>query len=175
MKIILKGVAYFLVMIALLIIFLPKVNLYYALEKEMSKQSVYVSDEKLHDLGISFHIDNASVLFDKLLLAKVEQIRIRPWIFYSSIEADAIQINKEFEDFLPSEIKKFEINYWVFNPLYIKLKGESEESFFYGDVDLLKKTLRIHLRLGNKSEKKYHAMLSRLTPEEGGYLYEYKF
>jgi hypothetical protein len=162
-------------MTALLIVFLPKINLYYAAEKMMAKQNVYISDENLKDKGISFHIENASLLFEKLPLAQVEEIRLRPWILYNSIEVDTIVLNEGFADFLPSEIDTIEVKYWIFNPLYLKLSGQSKESLFYGEVDLLKRTLRIHLRLDVASEKQYKTMLGKLTPEEGGYRYEYKF
>lgn len=175
MRRILKGVSYLLVMTALLIIFLPKINLYYAAEKMMAKQNIYISDEKLKDKGISFHIENASLLFEKLPLAQIEEIRLKPWILYNSIEIDTIRVNDGFTDFLPSEIDIIEVKYWIFNPLYLKLSGQSKESLFYGEVDLLKRILRIHLRLDAASEKQYKSMLSKLTPEEGGYLYEYQF
>ncbi len=162
-------------MIALLIIFLPKINLYYAMEKMMAKKSIYVSDEDLKDRGVSFHIENARVFFEKLPLAQVEAISLKPWILYNSIEVDTIRLNEGFADFLPSKIDKIELKYWVFNPLYLKINGQSKESMFYGDIDLLKRILRIHLRLDAASEKQYKTMLSKLTPEEGGYLYEYKF
>lgn len=170
-----KGILYLLVMAVLLIIFLPKINLYYAAEKMMAKQSVYISDENLKDKGISFHIENASLLFEKLPLAQVEEISLRPWILYNNVTVDTIRLNEGFADFLPSEIDKIQLSYWVFNPLHLKINGQSKESLFYGDIDLLKRTLRVHLRPDTASEKQYKSMLSKLTPEEGGYLYEYKF
>lgn len=170
-----KGVAYLLVMMALLIVFLPKINLYYAAEKLMAKQSISISDETLSDTGVSFHIENARVLFDKLLVAQVQKISLNPWLFYSSVRIDGIRVNEAFADFLPAEIQKVELKHWIFNPLHLTLRAQSEEGFFYGDVDLLKRSLQIHLRLDKAGEKKYQAMLGRLISEEGGYRYEYQF
>jgi len=175
MKKLIKLFSYMLVMLSLLIFFLPKVNLYYAAESIMKKKNIYISDEEVLDKGFTLQLSHAKIFFDKLALAEVQSIRLSPLFFYNVINVDHVLVNEGFSDFLPQGVKNIKVEHFIFNPIKINFRGESEDSHFYGNVNLLKRVLSVHLRLGGKSEKKYGTMLRKLTREEGGYLYEYKF
>ena len=175
MKRLMKILAYLFVMMALLILFLPKINLYYAAEGVMKEQNVYIADEEVHDSGFSLDILNAKIFFDKLELMTVEEITLSPWVIYNVVSLNTVDINEGFSDFLPQEISSLKAEHFVYNPLHIKLSGESTDSFFFGDVDIMQRVISLHLRIGAQSEKKYKTLLRKLTKEEGGYYYEYKF
>jgi len=175
MKRFVKILAYICTMVALLILFLPKTNLYYAAEGLMQEKNIYISDEEVHDSGFSLELINAMIFFDKLELMKVENIKLSPWIVYNVVSLNTVDINEGFSDFLPEEISSLKVEHFFYNPTHIKLSGESTDSFFFGDVDILKRVLSLHLRVGAKSEKRYKVLLEKLTKEEGGYYYEYKF
>ena len=175
MKKLLKFSAYIVVMLALIIFFSPKINLYYLLEEFAVEQNIYVSDEKVADSGFSLNIMNAKVYLDELFLAETEETTLSMWLVYNSFEANNIDLNEGFSDFMPSVIKHIEVEYHILNPISLSLSGESEDSFFYGDINLLERVVQIHLRLGSKSEKRFANSLRALKKEEGGYIYEYKF
>ncbi len=170
MKKILKSFMYLLILIALVIFFLPKTNLYYAAEILMKENHLFISDELVLDKGYALELKNSKLLFDNLDLAEVESIELSPWIFYNTLRLENIRINEGFSDFLPAEIRSVSVQHLVYNPLKLILRGDSDDSFFFGDVDLLERVLVIHLRLGTQSEKKYSNLLGRLNKEEGGYI-----
>jgi hypothetical protein len=175
MKKLLKILAYFVVMLALIIFFSPKINLYYLFEEFAVEQNIYISDEKASDNGLSLNISHAKVYLDELFLAEAEETTLSMWLVYNSFEATNIELNEGFSDFMPAVIKRINVKYHIFNPTLLSLKGESGDSFFYGDVDLLERIIQIHLRLGSQSEKRFSSSLRALKKEEGGYVYEYKF
>ncbi len=175
MKKLLKSLLYLTTMLALIIFFSPKTNLYYLLEEFAMEQNIYVSDEKVIDNGFSLNILNAKLYLDELFLAEAEKTQLSMWLVYNSFEAKNIDLNEGFSDFMPSYIKRVQIKYHIFNPRSLSLSGESSDSFFYGNIDIFKRIIQIHLRLGTKSEKKFAHSLKALKKEEGGYLYEYKF
>lgn len=175
MKKIMKFFIYLLLMLALIILFLPKINLYYAAEVLMKEKNIYISDEDIMDKGYSLELVNANLLFENLALAEVKKIELSFLVLYNVLSLDNIHVNEGFSDFLPQEIKSVRLEHFMYDPMMIKLKGESGESRVYGDIDLLDRVLTLHLRLDAKSEKKYGALLSKLTKEEGGYIYDYKF
>lgn len=175
MKRLMKFLAYLVIMFALLLLFLPKVNLYYAAESLLKEKNVYISDENIYDSGFSLELTNAKFFFDKLELMKVEKIKVSPWVFYNTVKLDSIEVNEGFSDFLPQDISSVKAEHFFYNPTHILLSGESTDSFFSGDVDILKRVVAIHLKLSEKNEKRYKAFLKKLTKEEGGYYYEYKF
>ena len=175
MKKLLKPLVYLVAMLALLIFFSPKVNLYYLLEEFAVEQNIYISDEEAKDSGFSLHILNAKVYLDELFIAEAEDTQVSMWLVYNNFEVKNIDLNKGFSDFMPSYIKNIQVTHHIFNPTFLSLSGESSDSFFYGNVDLLNRIVQVHLRLGTKSEKKFKNSLRALEKEEGGYLYEYKF
>lgn len=69
MKKIMKFFIYLLLMLALIIVFLPKINLYYAAEVLMKEKNIYISDEDVMDKGYSLELSNANLLFENLALA----------------------------------------------------------------------------------------------------------
>ncbi len=175
MKTLLKIFAYLLVMLALVIFFLPKVNLYYKAEEFMLRQKLSISNELVRDSGVTLEINNGDILFDKLALAHIDSVCLSPWLFYNRIRFQNIHVNEGFSDFLPEEIEDIVLRHVVYNPTKVELSGKSGKDLVYGEVDLLERVVRIHLQLESRSEEKYRSMLARLNKEEGGYLYEYKF
>lgn len=175
MKALLKFFAYLIMMLALIIFFLPKVNLYYEAEKFLKAQKVTISEEKVLDRGISLQLEDGSIYYDKLNLASIGLIHFSPWMVYNSLEFNEIRVNEGLADFLPETIDHITIRHVVYNPTKVSLRGESAEDYFYGEVDLLKRVLQLHLRLDSGSERKYQNILKKLSKEEGGYLYEYQF
>lgn len=170
-----KFLAYFLVLLALIIVFLPKINLFYAAEIMMKENKLFVSDEEVLDKGYALELRNAKLSYESLSLAEIDSITLSPWILYNALSLNNIHVNEGFSDFLPQEIQEIKIEHIIYDPTNITLRGDSEDSYIYGNIDLLEKVLVLHLRLGAKSEKKYKAMLGKLSKEEGGYVYEYKF
>jgi hypothetical protein len=175
MKKVMRLLAYTVTMFALVLLFLPKVNLYYAAEGLLKEKNVYISDEDVYDSGFSLELTDAKFFFDKLELMKVEKTKISPWIVYNALTLDFIEINEGFSDFLPQDISSVKAEHVFYNPMHIQLSGESTDSYFTGDVDILKRVVTLHLKLGAISEKKYKTLLKKLTKEDGGYYYEYKF
>ena len=177
MKKLMKFFIYSFVMLGLIIVFLPKANLYYAGEELLKTKNVYITDEEVVDKGIFFELIDANIYFDKLELMKVDKIHVSPWVFYNALVLNHIDINEGFSDFLPQDISGIKAEHFFYNPLHIKLSGDSTDSFFDGDVDILNRIIRIHLNVGVKSEKKYRNLLRKLKKEstKGRYYYEYKF
>lgn len=175
MKKVMKFFSYLVLMLALLIFFLPKLNLYYAVEAILEKKKVYISDEEVLDRGFSLELRQAKLFFDKLPLAEIERIQLLPLVFYTTFDLTNIRINEGFSDFLPQEIHSVHVEHLFYNPMKVKFKGTNEDSHFYGNIDLLERVLSVHLRLSAKSEQRYATMLRKLSKEEGGYFYEYKF
>lgn len=170
-----KLLSYVLVMLALIIIFLPKTNLFYAAEVMMKENKLFISDEEVLDKGYSLELKNAKFSYESLSLAEVDSISFSPWIFYNVLSLNNIHVNAGFSDFLPQEIEKIRIQQLIYDPTNIMLRGDSEDSYIYGNIDLVERVLVVHFRLGAKSEQKYKSMLGKLSKEEGGYVYEYKF
>lgn len=175
MKKLLKPLIYFHVLIALIILFLPKYNLYYAFEEVLHEQKIYLSNETIIDRGFSLDIQNTDIAFEQLNLAQVDNIKVSIWGFANGVRMENIHINKGFADFLPLEIDKIQVIHLLYNPMILDIKGESSQGFFFGSVDLLERKLLVHVRLDAAAQKKYPGILSRLTSEEGGHYYEYQF
>ncbi len=175
MKKLLKFSTYLVIMFALIIFFLPKVNAYYLLENLVKEKHFYLTDEDAKDSGFSLDIHNTRVFLDELFLAEAKYITLNPWVIYNSIEVENIKLNEGFSAFMPGHIENLKAEYVFYQPTHISLKGKSKKDSFIGDVDLLERKVVIHLHLDFKSEKRFATALKQLKKEEGAYIYEYKF
>jgi hypothetical protein len=175
MKRLLSFFIYLVLFINVSFFFFPKVNLYYLAEQYMKEQNLFISNEKATDTGFSLVLEHADLFFDKLALAKVENITLSPWVFYNTLEFRDIELDDGFSDFLPPFIQRVQVSHLLFNPMKVKLSGDADAGFFNGEVDILNRHLKVILQVNAKAEKRYKNMLRRLQKTEEGYVYEYKF
>ncbi|MEA3498623.1 MAG: hypothetical protein U9R16_06135 [Campylobacterota bacterium] len=72
----LKYIALVVVFNIALLAFLPKQNLYYALEKQLEKYDVIISDEKFKSSMFGFTLNDASLYFKGVDLATLDKVNI---------------------------------------------------------------------------------------------------
>ena len=86
MRYVVKPLTYLFLAVILIIFFLPKINLYFQAEEILENYKVTISGEKLIDNGFNFKIDDGTIYFDDLVVAKVQEISIVPLLVYNKID-----------------------------------------------------------------------------------------
>ncbi|NOQ31453.1 MAG: hypothetical protein GQ570_10045 [Helicobacteraceae bacterium] len=167
---------YLLLFIAMLIVFMPKVNLYYLLEKELSAKGVVISSENLSDRFFSLNIKDATIYVKQIKSAKVANVNITTLLFYNYIEFDNIELSQSFEDMLPTKIKNVKILYSVLNPLNITATSIGEFGEASAVISLEKRVVFVTIKASKRLVDKYSKILRPLkTDGKGSYTYEYNF
>ena len=96
-KLISKIVLYFLFFIFTMLIFLPKENAYFFLEKKLFKYKVILSGEKIDEGIFDFNVNNADIFYNGIKFGKVEKITLDTYIYRNKFE---INSEEEYKDLL---------------------------------------------------------------------------
>jgi len=146
------------------ILFMPKENLFFTLQKELSKQNIYINTKTSSNL-LSLNLSNSTIFVDKMDLAKIKQTNILPLIFFNKIELNKISIN-----FNNLQIKHLNIIYSILDPFKIKIDGNSNFANITGIINLKNHKLKIYLlNLTNNTIKSF------LKKDKKGYFYVQTF
>ena len=146
-----------------LIVFMPRDNLYYTLQKYLSKENIYINSDI--DSSININLKKGTVYYNGMDLVTFNKVIISPFIFFNKIEADNIKI--KFQDL---KITKIDVIYSIINPLKVYIKGSSNFGEINGYIDLVKRKIKIYiLNLNNNFLKNF------LKKDKKGYFYYVSF
>lgn len=176
MKLLFKIIFYPLFFLYMLLLFLPKSEIYYFVLEKLAKENIYVKNEDIKEKLFGIEFSNAIIEYNTIDIAKVKKSSIYTCFFDTQITIDHIQIDKTLEQFVPSQIDNIFIRYSVLNPLFVTLKGDGKEFNIDGKLDLMNQVLRLELKASKSFKSIYPMVLKQFKKsKEGGYYIEYKF
>ncbi len=151
MKFILKRLTIFILFVYMLLVFLPKENLYYFVLQKLSEQSIDVTNTSVEDKYLGLSLKNSNIKYEKIDVATVDSIVVKSLLFKTNITIDNLKVQKSLKQFLPYDLDYIKITHSILNPLVIDIK------------------------LSKQFEIKNKKVMNYLTKTENGYRYEYKF
>jgi hypothetical protein len=163
-----KFFGYLLFFLAMVLFFLPKIELFYLAEKQLEPFKVIISDEKLHDSGFSLEVQDAKIYFEGIESAYIEELKITPWVFANSVTLQNIKLSHAAKSFVPLDVEFVELRYHIFNPIAVSIYAKGGFGELHGKVDLVGRTLMISLSPSAKMTKEYAHTLRNLKKEKSG-------
>jgi len=172
----LKFFAYILFFLSMLLFFMPKVNLYYLLEKKLQSYAVVIASEELRDSGFVFKIENAHLYVKSIESATIEHIDLKIFALYNRVDIDGIRLAPAASSFFPLDIEHIVVNYNIFNPLYATLHGEGAFGEAMLQVDLLHRRVHMHFLASKVMQREYRNTLRNFKRVKNGeYIYDKNF
>ena len=141
-------------------IFMPKTNLIYFIQKELSKQNIYLNTDISSHL-FSITLNKSTLYYNGINTANIDDIEIYPFILYNKITINNIKFNIG-----NYKIKKLKIIYNVFSPKKASVTANSNIGNIRGYIDIINK--KIFLRF-NKVQKA--SIKKLLKKDKKGYFY----
>lgn len=169
---ILKKIGWVFLFVYLVIIFLPKANLFYFAEKELSKQRIVLNDEKLSDFLGFFKVDGAKVYYDGLHVGDIDDINFIFTIFYNHISLNEANFNDNLRQFIPKEIKNLTVRGTILFPVRLFISGDGDFGEISGHVDLYNKKVKLKLYPQKDFVKRYPAIAQQFKKIKDEYIYE---
>jgi len=175
-NVILRYVFYVMIFLIFMILFLPKMNLYYlGLDKLKTNKIILVSHD-IEDKLLSFNMNNVMVNYENKNTVKLNRISLCTYIYISKLEITDITFNDRIKDYIPKNIKKLIITYNLMtNPLKIDIESTFTKGKFFGHVDLLERKVVINLDVSHSFIKDYKDLTKKFTKKGEYYSYEYKY
>lgn len=169
-----KRLVYIFYIFLIIIIVIPKEKLYFAFESFLSQHHLFINNEAFTNRLFYVDIDNADVLLDNQEFAKIEHMRIAPWIFLNRFTLSNIVFSPLFQNIFPGKIDAITLTYSLLNPLRITIFAEGDFGHCSGTYDLMNDKLRV-LFDPTTELRAYPLLVNKLHQEKGGLVYEQIF
>ncbi len=145
------------------IIFMPKENLFFTLQNYLKNQNIYINTKTTSN-PFSLSLKNFTIFINGIDIARGEKISIFPFIFYNKIEAKNINVNVQ-----NIKINNLFATYSIINPIKIIITGNSNFGKIDGNIDVIKKTIKIYVKNPSEEIKEF------LRKDNKGYFIYEKF
>ncbi len=173
---VLRIFTYMVFFILALIYFIPKSSVYYYVEKELELHNIILSQEEIVQNNFSLDINNAQVTYQKIDSAEIENIDVKIFLVYNSIDLVNVKLSSMASTFIPTKIDRLHLKYSVINPLHIEVEASGEFGDVKGEIDVVDRNLSMILSPSELMLKKYKNSLKLFKKnEQGEYEYDKTF
>ncbi len=159
-----------------LMYFTPKENIYFALESELKKYDVIISNEKINDSGFTLELNDAEVFFKSIKSADIKSVNIKIFGIYNSLSMSDIRLSEAASSFLPLNIEEVTITHSIFNPLNVNIYELGDDGELEGSFNIMEMALHIIFHPSELMLKEYkNSMRKFKKSEDGEYVYDQTF
>ena len=154
-----------------LLVFMPKRELYYKLEKELAKQEIIISGEKIEEGLFSLTLKEPSVYLKGIKIATIKEISLFTLLFYTKIELETLLPDDSLKAMVPQQTEYIVLSHSLLSPLQVLIDAQGLFGTVNGYADLKERKLTIDFI----EAKEIGMIKSRLKKDEKGWHYERSF
>jgi hypothetical protein len=171
MQMVKKSVLIFLMLWFAILLFMPKAELYYTIEKSLAKQDIKLNEKSIEEGPFSLTLKDVTVYVKGIALAKIEELDFFTLLFYSSLELSNLKVDEALQTKVPATTKEASFTHSILSPLSISIDANGSFGAIDGKVNIINKDLRIDfVEVGDIGMIQPH-----LTKDEKGWFYEKSF
>jgi|GEM_PF-1288561 len=171
MQMVKKSIIVFVIAWIAIIVLMPKQELYYKLEEELSKHEVILNEEEIDEGLFSLKLKQVTVYFKGINVATIEEMKIATLLFYSCMKVKSLQIDDSLKNMVPQHTQEAKATHAVWDPLEVSVEASGSFGAMAGSLDLAERNVRLDF-----NESKHLEMLKpQLRKEEKGWVYEASF
>jgi len=155
----------------ILILFMPKEELYFKVEQELVQHDIVLNEESREEGVFSLDLKNVTIYVKGIPLVTVEKISFFTFIFYHSLEFEKIYIDESLKNMTPTAIKNLRISHGIWLPQTLSLEAEGVFGEAEGIIDIESRKLRFDVNDSTSLEM----IRPPLKQGEEGWYYETSF
>ncbi len=166
-----------LLFLVMLMLFLPKENLYYAAEEALEKEGVIIDGETLQNTFTSLQLNGATLMFKGIRTLQADKVVMTTLGVWNRIELNDAEIDKTFAAFVPTHIDHVMVTYSVLSPRTVVFELHGEAGSLTGSADLGDRTVEARVHPSTAMQRQHASLLKSMQKdtETGGYRYETSF
>ena len=154
-----------------LLIFMPKVQLYYLLEQALEKQEIRINEAKIDENLFGLGVTDATLFYKGIPVAKVAKTEMLTLLVYNRVKIEHVILDALLKEKFPASVEHLGVRYSVLDPLHVQLSGSGSFGTFEGAYNLRTRKLHIDIVPG----KEIGTIQQWLKQGEKGYYYETSF
>ena len=159
-----------------LLLFMPKTELYYTVEKILAKQDIKLNEKSIEEGLFSLNITGLTVFIKGIPLITIEEVNVFTLLFYTSLSVEDLIVDKALHSQVPAFTKEAHAGHHLFNPMNLTLDANGSFGEIEGTVDLAQSNLHIDF-VHTKDISMIQHILTKNTKTNGdrGWIYEKSF
>jgi hypothetical protein len=169
-------IAYSIFFIGAVIIFMPKTNTYFLMEKQIKPLGVVISNETFEENFFDLIVKNMDISVKGIDSVHVNQTDMMFLGVYNVVDLKGIILSSVASSFVPLHIQHIKILYSIFNPLKVKIFAEGEFGSLQAHINLKEFHAYVDVQPSKLMLQKYKRSLRELKKtKDGSYVYDYAF
>jgi len=160
-----------LVIWAALLVFMPKQEIYYQLEKELAKNEIKINEKSIEEGWFSLTLNQVTVYAKGVKVATVEKIDFFTVLFYSKIELRSFLLDDSLRSVAPSATEQAVLSHSLLSPRSIAVDANGSFGTIVGKIDLSERKIHIDFT----EPKEIEMIREQLKKDEKGWYYERSF
>jgi hypothetical protein len=164
-------IGFFVIWFALLV-FMPKQELYFTLEKELAKQDIEINEQNIEEGVFSLNLIKPVIYVKGIKIATLEKINIFTLLLYTNINVKSLLLDESLKSFAPEKIDAANISHVVFNPFHLNIEAKGSFGILEGNANLTERTLHLDF---TETTKEIDSIRPNLKKDEKGLYYETSF
>jgi len=163
----------FVVFLLGVILFMPKVNLYYTLENFLKKEHIVIKEGSLKDRWVDLSIKDAVVFYDGIASVEASSITVLPWLLYHKVTMQDVHPTPDIARMFDANAQRVTMTHSVLDYKHIMIEAEGDFGLLHGTLDVMEQ--KIHLVLEVSELFKNNALVKQyFKKQEEGLVYESK-
>ena len=155
-----------------ILLFMPKKELFYTLERDLEKQGVQINEKEIDEGLFSLNLIDATIFYKGIKVATVEKINIFTLLFTTNIHISTLELDDALKAFAPQKIDSADITQQLFSPYTVKITALGSFGEMEGLADLKAGKLRLDFL---NTTKEIDMIRPNLQKDEKGWYYETSF
>ena len=154
-----------------IIIFMPKSEIYYTVEKQLNKKDITLNEKSIEEGLFMLSLHDVTVYVKGIALANIERVDFFTLLFYSSLELEGLRVDEVLHAKVPRLTKEATFRHSLFSPTTISIDANGSFGVVEGAFNLMDNQLHINFVETNEISM----IQAQLQKGEKGWFYESSF
>ena len=154
-----------------LLLFMPKEELYFSLERELAKKGVELNEGIIHESLFGLTLEDVTLYVQGIQVAKAKEVSLFTLFVFTRIKIEELTIDKALQNMVPEEVKQAVITHSVLSPVTLHIKAEGSFGKLDGEVSITNRTVHLDFT----ETEKIDMIRPQLKKGEKGWYYETSF
>lgn len=152
-------------------IFMPKTELYYMLEKELAKSEITLNEKSIDEGWFSLNVKDITLYAKGVQVATIEELNYFTLFFYNTAELLMLEVDDLLKSKVPAKTTELVLTQHLFSPLTVAIDANGTFGVIEGELQLGDNVVRLNF----VEEKEISMILPLLKKDEKGRYYEKSF
>jgi hypothetical protein len=127
------------------LVFMPKEELYFKLERELVKQGIEINEGVIEEGPFHLLLKDVSVYAKGIEIAHIEEVRCLTFLVYTGITLFGVDVDKGLGAIVPEHTERMIVTHTVMAPWRIFIEAEGSFGRVKGSASLDTRTLRLDM------------------------------